>query len=60
MPVLAYPAAAFIAGRPGQRGLSSESADPVLDMVIALHTAPAGARRHAMTEDFRCPALGRA
>ena len=27
----------------------------VLDMVIALHTAPAGARRHARAEDFAVP-----
>jgi hypothetical protein len=27
----------------------------ILDLVIALHTAPAGARRHAMAEDFAVP-----
>ena len=52
--VAVYP---FIAGRSFAWGefASAEHRRRVLDLVVAVHTAPATARQHALTDDFTVP-----
>ena len=47
----------FIAGRSFEWGefASAEHRRRVLDLVVAVHTAPATARQHALTDDFTVP-----